>query len=395
MIIIKTIKNYLLFFLLIIFKYHLRFIYFFIKFFSLRKKRILLLSRQKNTMPLNYLLLTKELDKKNIKYIYFCKKVPSSINVLIRNENKKNKIFKQFISIINYYFSIYRQMCYCATSKIIIVDGYNVTVSLLYHKKGTKIIQLWHAHGAIKKFGYQTIGKTNGLNPVVAKILCMHKNYDYVISGSKAMNVFFAEAFKIDINKIIDIGTPIVDYMKKKNINIENKLYKKYPQLKEKKNIIYAPTFRNDGSNNINKIIEKFDFNNYNLIPILHPKYNNIIKNDKVVNIDKDLFNTYDIIKIADYVITDYSALIIDSAIMNKKVLLYVYDYNKYKKENGLNLNLFAFFKNNISEDFSNLMDIIKNNKYDDDIYNKFKIKYINNYSNCTKSLVNLIEENL
>ena len=75
------------------------------------------------------------------------------------------------------------------------------------HKKNTTIIQMWHALAAIKKFGYQTIGYTNGLKPKIAKVLCMHKNYDYVISGSKEMNKYFAEAFNVEEEQVKEIAT--------------------------------------------------------------------------------------------------------------------------------------------------------------------------------------------
>jgi hypothetical protein len=41
---------------------------------------------------------------------------------------------------------------------------------------------MWHALAAIKKFGYQTIGYPDGLKPKIAKVLCMHKNYHYLIT---------------------------------------------------------------------------------------------------------------------------------------------------------------------------------------------------------------------
>lgn len=66
----------------------------------------------------------------------------------------------------------------------------------------------------------------------------MHKNYDYVISGSKEMNLFFAHAFDVPIEKVKDIGTPSADYLLKENKSMVKKLFDKYPQLK-KKQIFY------------------------------------------------------------------------------------------------------------------------------------------------------------
>ena len=41
------------------------------------------------------------------------------------------------------------------------------------------------------------------------------------------------------------------------------------------------------------------------------------------------IFSTFDMLRTVDYVITDYSALAIDACVLNKKLLLYVYDYEK------------------------------------------------------------------
>jgi CDP-glycerol glycerophosphotransferase (TagB/SpsB family) len=129
---------------------------------------------------------------------------------------------------------------------------------------------------------------------------------------------------------------------------------------------------------------------------MLHPKYKSKIKSNKVILVDRSLFTTYDMMKIADYVITDYSALVIDSAIMNKKLLLYVYDYNKYKKENGLNIDLYKELDGNVNKNFKPLMDIISKDKYNMKSFTEVRRKYVNNFKDsCTKELINLIKENL
>ena len=48
--------------LLILFKYHLRFIYFFIKLFTVQKRRVFFLSRQFDSVPYNYQKLIDELE---------------------------------------------------------------------------------------------------------------------------------------------------------------------------------------------------------------------------------------------------------------------------------------------------------------------------------------------
>ena len=70
------------------------------------------------------------------------------------------------------------QMYHIATSKVVVLDGYCIAASVLNHKPDTKIVQMWHALGTIKKFGYQVLGTEEGSDPDVARIMRMHKNYD-------------------------------------------------------------------------------------------------------------------------------------------------------------------------------------------------------------------------
>ena len=69
--------------LLYILKLHLISVYFFIKLFHRQKKQVCFLSRQTNTLSLNYKLIIKELDKYNIPYKYICKKVDSKVNDIL------------------------------------------------------------------------------------------------------------------------------------------------------------------------------------------------------------------------------------------------------------------------------------------------------------------------
>ena len=56
---------------------------------------------------------------------------------------------------------------------------------------------MWHSMGTMKLFGYTALDKSEGSKAELAYAMKMHENYDYVISGSKAMN-------KYKINKTTD-----------------------------------------------------------------------------------------------------------------------------------------------------------------------------------------------
>lgn len=386
--------------ILYLIKIYFTIVYFFIKIFTKQKKQVFLLSRQFNSPSINYQIIMEELEKEHIKYKVKCKKVESSINDSVRTQGHYSntsgfikKTMNNLKGSLNYFFDLHSQMVDIATSKVIIVDGYNLPVSLLKHKKGTKVIQMWHALGAIKKFGYQSIGKVDGINPEVAKILKMHAGYDYVISGSIGMNKYFAEAFNIDETKVLPIGTPLVDFLKKENLVSKKALYKKYPELKHKINVLYSPTFRNGKNYSYQEIIENTDFSKVNLIITNHSKVEETAKDNRVISINSKEFSTFDVLKICDYVITDYSALMIDAATINKKILLYVYDYEEYDQNNGINLRLLEDFPKLTYKNAKDLMNIINKDKYDKKSLKKFQELYTpNSKKSSTELNIDLIK---
>lgn len=355
----------------------LNIIYFFIKMLP-SKNKVIMLSRQSDYSNIDFDYIKEEILRRNsgVEVKILCK--------ILRKSPKER---------LKYCMYIFRCMYHIATSKVCILDGYSIPISLLKHKKGLTIIQIWHASGAIKKFGYQSLNKKEGRGIEVAKLMKMHKNYDYVIAPSKATAKFYEEAFEIDNSKIVINGLPRLDYIlgnKQADKKISD-FYKDYPKYKNKKNILYVPTFRKDSADStiIKKLIRSINFSKYNLIVKLHPldKTKSIFK----YTVNKK-YNTYDLLKIADYIITDYSAVAFEASILNKPLYFYVYDINDYKRARGLNVDLFKEMTNCTNSNIKEIIKSIESNEYDYEELEKFKNKYMGNeYYNNTKKLVDFI----
>jgi len=383
--------------LLYIFKLHLRFIYFFIKLFTKQEEQVFFLSRQYNKISLNYAYIIEELkkQKKDIKIKVICKKVDKELNETLRDSSKcsnaiivAKKILKQLKNVLEYYINIYQQMYIIAKSTVVIIDGYNISTSMLKHKKNTTIIQLWHALAAMKKFGYQSMGLADGINPKLSKVLEMHKNYDYVISGSDEMKKYFAEAFDVPIERVTSIGTPYIDDLLKEEKQEIEKAYIRHPELKNKINIVYSPTFRKDGRDYKEDIIKNIDTDKYNLIITYHSKDEdkNNINTEKLIDCSDIPYKI--LMRIADYIITDYSALSVEVAIVQTKLLLYICDVDRYKSENGLNVDFFKELPKYTSKNIKDLVEIIENNNYDMKILNSFRDKYASNLTGTSTELI-------
>lgn len=342
------------------------------------KKQIVYISRQFNHANLDFKLLIEELEEI----------APQYKNIVLAKRMEKG-----VINNIKYMLHMLKQMYYIATSKVVILDSYCIVASVLRHKKQTKIIQMWHALGAIKKFGYQTIGKQAGADSKIAKTMCMHKNYDYVLAPSKITKKYYEEAFNVDENRIKLIGLPRIDYvLKGKDVD---KIYEKHPILKEKENVLYVPTFRKGKKIKLNKLIQSFDTEKYNLIIKLHPldqkKYKYIQKDGVIF---EDEFNSYELFDIADKIITDYSSLAIEASLLNKPIYFYTYDLEEYKEDPGLNFDFekepMGKYMAKTSEELLKLLE----EEYDYSILAQFRNKYITvNTNNCTRQLSKSILE--
>lgn len=356
-------------FLLRLYKIILNIVYSFLKLFP-TKKRILFLSRQSNNPSIDYQLMIDDIKKR---YSYY------DIKVLTKRMVKTN-----IKDIICYIFHPFKQLFYLATSSICVVDGYQISVSVVKHKKNIRIIQIWHSLGAIKKFGYQSLKTPKEIKE--ARIMDMHNNYDAIICSSASTLPYYEEAFNYQENKFFICPLPRVDYLLDSLLNNKKKVYHLYPNLKDKKVILYVPTFRKSNNYKIDEVIKIFNDDTYELIIKKHPRMN-IAVDDKY-----KLVSSTELLGIADYIITDYSAISIEASIIDKPILFYVYDYDEYQELEGINIDLYEEFKPYVFKNIKSLYKCIKDNNYNLEVVKQFKNKYIENYKGkATKRLVDYV----
>lgn len=353
--------------------------YVFFKILPTRNK-IVFISRQSNNIGIDFQLLGEKLEEK-YKVVYLCRKIEGGAHSKLKTK-------------ISYGFYMFAQMYHLATSKVCIIDSYCPAVSILHHKKSLTIVQIWHSIGNMKKFGYRILGLYEGSNYKIAKTMKMHKNYTYAYVASKAYRKDLSLGFNIPEERFKIFTLPRIDLLndKKYEKSIKEKIYKKYPILKEKENIVYAPTFRKDESEfnkKLDELTNYIDFDKYNFIVKLHPLSKVIIKNKKVI-IDND-FSTFDILFVTDKLISDYSCIIYEAGVRNIPVYFYKYDIEKYINERGLAIDYSELpgFQEKEAEDL--VKDLEK--KYNMKYYKKFIKKYVTNTKKCTEKIVKDIEK--
>lgn len=285
------------------------------------------------------------------------------------------------------------QMKELATSKVCILDSYCPAVSILKHKKNLTIIQMWHSIGTMKLFGYTAIGKEEGSKKEIAEIMKMHKNYNVVFGASKAYASHLAKGFGISEDKIEIYTLPRIDLLNDKDYEhvTKDKIYKSYPELKNKKNIVYCPTFRKDEeefNKKLTELINNVNYKKYNLIIKTHPLSKINIIDERVI-FDKS-FSTFDMLFIADKVITDYSCVLYEAGIRNIPLYFYCYDLEEYLTKRGLAID-YNELPNYREKDAKKLVKLLED-PYDTKYLKEFINKYVSNTKDCTIKMAKKVE---
>lgn len=310
----------------------------------------------------------------NFKFVYdeIKKRKKYKINMMLKSNLKIKYSIKQKIKLVRL----------IATSKYIFLDDFYPMIYALKLRKGTELIQLWHAMGAFKTVGYSRMNKEGG----PSKHSLTHKNYTGTIVSSESIRENYAEAFGISIDKVHALGVPRTDifFNEKYAERIKNKLYKKYPILKEKKVIIFAPTFRGNGQKSAHYNFEWFDlkkfsetFNkDYVCIFKLHP----FIKNKPDYDIENDPFyidltserEINDLLFVTDILITDYSSVIFEYSFFKKPVIFFTPDLEEYKNSRDFYYPLEKYTYGEVAKNFDELIKKVKQNKINKKKLDKF-----------------------
>lgn len=332
--------------------------------FKVHSQRILIATNTKNELSGNLLYIYNELKK----YDY-------DIKIMLINKAK-------FIERMKYN---YKLLYYVATSKYILIDDFFPLMYVLKIRKGTKFIQVWHALGAYKKVGYsrQDIGNPKSLT---------HKNYTDTIVSSDSIVDNYAEAFGIEKEKVHPLGIPRTDlfYNKETIENTKKELYKKYEILKDKRIILFAPTFRGKGRKsahypeeyiNFDCIYDNLQSNDLFIIK-LHPFIKNKIEikeeyRDKIIDMT-DYKDINELLLITDLLITDYSSVIFDYSFMEKPVVFYVPDLKEYGDSRSFYYDYDEYMYGVVAKNQEELVGAFSISSVDNEKITKFKEKFLN-----------------
>ncbi len=229
---------------------------------------------------------------------------------------------------------------YAQAGYVVICDNF-LPVASCSKRNGTHVIQLWHACGCYKKFGYDAKDDIpedyHGAN--------VYRNADLVTVSGQAAVAPFASAMRLPESCVRAIGVSRTDlYFKSAwREQCRKQFYEHYPDAKGKKVVLWAPTFRgNAGMPELDPLdlekLQKELGGEYYILASLHPHMKKMW-NMESGNYLSDL-STEALYPIVDVMIADYSSLIYEYLLFRKPLVLYVPDLEEYRKRRGFYMDI-------------------------------------------------------
>ena len=361
--------------------FFMKIFYFFIKLFNPTRDQITFISRQDSGYSLDM----------DLEVSYLKENYPEIKTVILYK-----KLDKSLSGMLSYIGHIFTQMTNIARSKVVVLDGYCIAISVLNHKHDLTVVQMWHALGSLKKFGYSILDQKEGRSSKISKVMRMHHNYDYILASSPVAAENFREAFNARKDQMLVLGLPRMDYLQSKEVKekIRQKYFEIYPEANNGlPTVLYGPTMRKGKEADYQSLIDTLDLHKYNLMIKLHDGKEIVYVQGKLL--DRGInFAGIEALHLADYFISDYSAMIYEASLCRLPIYLYVYDYDEYMEARGLYLDFMKEMPGFISKDIKEIVNAIDHKVNDNARLDGFLQRYITNRNeNITATLGKFLAE--
>ncbi|MDY0394138.1 CDP-glycerol glycerophosphotransferase family protein [Virgibacillus halophilus] len=297
-------------------------------------------------------LLRKQDSKKMVIALYRTDQLDDNLRLVYREVLKQNPEMKIHLvhGVNKMNLKLFKEIIVLSNARYLVLDDYYLPIYLVEPDKQLKVVQLWHAAGAFKKFGHSTVGSKFGPTTSYLKLVPIHSNYDFVYISAQKFASFYAEAFHMNLKRIFALGIPRTDLLTNAALShrLKTEMHKVYPFLENKNNvhILMAPTYRAKGSHHETQldvakaVIELSSLLNRDKCIIFkpHPYMNSssieeLRKCPNIIVADSRGINEW--MLVADAFITDYSSSVFEFALMHKPMAHFVPDLDEYRENRG------------------------------------------------------------
>ncbi|BDZ31007.1 CDP-glycerol glycerophosphotransferase family protein [Lactiplantibacillus sp. WILCCON 0030] len=224
-------------------------------------------------------------------------------------------------------------------------DNYYAFTAGLKRRQGQRIIQLWHASGAVKAFGWHDPATLKRSPADQKRFQAVYDQItDYVV-GSTKMGQVFAANYHVPQQRMRVLGYPRSDrYCQSAWVSATRQaIFQQHPALRDREVVLYAPTYRAGVTFDLPADFATLKLKATQVLVIkLHPhlaaqaqqlyqRYPNLITLVPE-------FSTDELLTVTTTLISDYSSVIFDYALLPncQKIILFTFDWASYRRAVGL-----------------------------------------------------------
>jgi teichoic acid ribitol-phosphate primase len=235
-----------------------------------------------------------------------------------------------------------------ARARVFVVDDYFFALYVIKPRRGTTIVQTWHASGAFKKVGYSVLDKSFGADEELTSRVAIHSNYDICLVASQASAPHYAEAFRQPLSRFVSrLGIPRTDVLFGDAVaTIKERVRRRYRIPDGRKVILYAPTFRGDSVAQARTphdldlgMLRAVLGEDHVILLRLHPFVRERMRiGPELAGFAIDVSDYPDInelMLVSDLLVTDYSSAIYEYSLLGRPMAFFAPDHAAYERERG------------------------------------------------------------
>ena len=296
-----------------------------------RKKRILLLSEQSDTLGDNLQALKAGLLERGLDQKY---DIHESCRITV---TKKHLGFRSWRSVIKE----------IAAADVIFLDDHAPLLDWLQLAKNTKVVQLWHGGIGFKASGYSRWGHDGSLPPDSG-----YRQLTFGVCTSEKNRDIYAEIWGVNPGMVLPAGMPRLDALLEPGSEEKARQETEacFPGTAGRRIILYAPTYRGNSRLDASFPYQQIDWQTIYedcgeecvVLVKMHPWVREappIPEEYRDRIFDAGARETAELLLAADILITDYSSIIFEFALRRKPMLFYAFDLEEYQQSRGFHGN--------------------------------------------------------
>lgn len=240
---------------------------------------------------------------------------------------------------------------------------------------GARVIQLWHASGALKTIGFSRIGQPHARSPWGRH----YRYFTYAIVSGEHDVPLFAEAFGMPEERVLPLGHPRMDrfFDEAWRARAREAALEAFPMAKGRRVILFAPTWRAAGWKRVYDLsvldyprLHAFCVETDSVFVVrLHPTVSHPVDippeyRDRIVDGTTTVMDAPEVLCATDLLITDYSSIILEFALLNRPMLFFAPDLEAYRAERDVYMPYESFVPGRIVQTFDELLAAMRTNDY-------------------------------